>query len=69
MEFILEYKNFYKIGDKVQIYYWYNYMVTPVQILEKVGRKFLVTHNIPESKIQNAPDEMIGNREIISILR
>jgi hypothetical protein len=69
MEFILEYKKFFKEGDKVLIEYWYNHMVTPVKILEKVGKKYKVSHNIYESKIQNAPDELVKNSEIISIFR
>ena len=66
MDFILEYKNFYKPGDIVKIQYWYKIimpnglpLITPVKILEKKGNKFLVSHNISQSKIQNAPDEMI----------
>lgn len=65
MKFILEYKNYFNIGDKVMIEYWYNNMVTPVQIIDKVGKKFLVSHKISESKIQNAPDEKIKSSEII----
>jgi len=65
MKFILEYKNYFNIGDKVFIDYWYNNMVTPVQIVEKKGSKLLISHNIPESKIQNAPDEKIKSSEII----
>jgi hypothetical protein len=65
MKFILEYKNYFNIGDKVFIDYWYNNMVTPVQIVEKKGSKLLISHNIPESKIQNAPDERIKSSEII----
>jgi len=65
MKFILEYKNYFNIGDKVLIEYWYNNMVTPVQIVEKQGGKLLISHNIPESKIQNAPDEKIKSSEII----
>jgi hypothetical protein len=65
MKFILEYKNYYKEGDIVMIEYWYNNMVTPVKILEKVKNKFLVTHKIQHSKIQNAPDETIKSLEII----
>jgi len=65
MKFILEYKNYFNIGDKVLIEYWYNNMVTPVQIVEKKGSKLLISHNIPESKIQNAPDEKIKSSEII----
>jgi hypothetical protein len=65
MKFILEYKNYFQIGDKVMIEYWYNNMVTPVEIIEKVGKRFKVSHNIPESKIQNAPEETIKSKEII----
>ncbi len=69
MEFILEYKKFFEKGDKVLIEYWYNDMVTPVKILEKIGRRYKISHNVSESKIQNAPDEIIKGSEIISILR
>ena len=65
MKFILEYKNYFEIGHKVMIEYWYNNMITPVIITEKVGRKFKISHNIPESKIPNAPDETIKSSEII----
>jgi len=69
MKFILEYKNYYKEGDIVLIEYWYNHMITPVKIIEKQKNTFLVSHNISESKIQNAPDEKIKNSEIISPFR
>jgi hypothetical protein len=76
MDFILEYKNFYKPGDIIKIQYWYRIImpsglpfITPVKILEKKGNKFLVSHNISQSKIQNAPDEMIKTSQIISIYR
>ena len=69
MKFILEYKLFFLEGQVVQIEYWYNNMVTPVKILEKRGRKYLVSHDVPESKIQNAPDELIKKSDIISIFR
>jgi len=69
MEFILEFKNFFKEGDKVLIEYWYNDMITPVLIKEKKGRKYLISHNIPESKIQNAPDELIKSSDIIDHFR
>ena len=69
MKFILEYKSFFQEGDIVLIEYWYNHMVTPVKILEKKGRKYLVSHNISESKIQNAPNETIKKSDIISISR
>ena len=69
MKFILEYKSFYKPGDIILIEYWYNHMVTKVKILEKKGNKFLVSHNIDDSKIKNAPDELIKSSNIISIFR
>jgi hypothetical protein len=69
MKFILEYKLFFNEGDVVLIEYWYNHMVTPVKILEKVGRKYLVSHNVKGSKIQNAPNETIKKSDIISISR
>ena len=69
MKYILEYKSFFKEGDKVLIEYWYNHMVTPVKILEKNGKKYLVSHNVSESKIPNAPDELIKRSDIISIFR
>lgn len=69
MKFILEYKSFYNVDDIVIIEYWYNNMVCPCKILEKKGNKFLVSHNVPDSKIKNAPDELIKSSKIISIYR
>ncbi len=69
MKFILEFKSYYKEGDIVNIKYWYNRMITPVKILEKRGNKYKVTHNIPQSKIKNAPDELLKNSDIISPYR
>lgn len=69
MKFISEFKSFFQEGDEVLIEYWYNHMVTPVKILEKKGRKYLVSHNVEGSKIKNAPDEEIKSRDIISIFR
>lgn len=69
MKFILEYKSFYKEGDVVNIKYWYNRMITPVLIVKKQGNKFTVSHNVPGSKIQNAPEETIKSSEIISMYR
>jgi hypothetical protein len=69
MKFILEYKTFYSVEDIVLIQYWYNGLVTPVKILEKQGNRFLVSHDISESKIRNAPTELLKNSEIISIYR
>jgi hypothetical protein len=40
-------------------------MITPVKILEKIGRRFKVTHNISQSQIFNAPDEIVSSSDII----
>ena len=70
MKHLYEYKSYFKEGDVVLIEYWYNDMITPVKILEKVSsRKFKVSHNIPESKIFNAPDEIIKTSDIIDNAR
>jgi hypothetical protein len=70
MKFLLEYKSFYKEGDIVLIEYWYNHMITPVKIIEKISKKSLkVSHNISESEIQNAPEETIKTSDIIDIYR
>lgn len=69
MKFILEYKSFYKEEDIVLIKYWYNKMITPVKIVKSKRGNFLVSHNVPESKIQNAPEELIEKTKIISIYR
>lgn len=64
-EIILEKKQNYNIGDEIIIEYWYNDMITVCKITEKVGRKYKITHNIEESKIKNAPDEIINSSDII----
>jgi hypothetical protein len=70
MKFLLEYKSFYKEGDIVLIQYWYNDMITPVKILEKVSkRKYKISHNIEQSKIFNAPEEDINISDIIDFAR
>lgn len=70
MKHLFEYKSFYKEGDIVLIEYWYNDMITAVKIIEKVSsRKFKVSHNIEQSKIFNAPDEIIKTSDIIDIAR
>jgi hypothetical protein len=70
MNFLLEYKSFYNEGDIILIEYWYNDMITPVRIIEKVSKQsYRVTHNIPNSKIRNAPDEVIKTKDIIDIAR
>ena len=66
MNFLLEYKNFYKENDIVYIEYWYDGRITPVILKEKQGnKKFLVSHDIKQSKIFNAPDEIIKISQII----
>jgi hypothetical protein len=70
MKFILEFKSFYNEGDIILIEYWYNDMITPVRVLEKISKSsYKVTHNIPQSKIKNAPDEIIKSSDIIDKLR
>jgi hypothetical protein len=69
MKFIIERKNYYDVGNIVLIEYWYDDMLTPVKILEKVGRSYKITHNIPNSKIQNAPDEIIKSSDILDIVK
>jgi len=63
--FILEKSEYYRVGDIVLIEYWYNNMVTSVLIKDIIGRKFIVSHNTPNSKIKNAPDEIISKSDII----
>ena len=65
MKFLLEFKNYYNVGDVILIEYWYNDMITAVKIIEKNKRSYKITHNIPESKIYNAPDEIIKSSDII----
>lgn len=65
MNYLFEFKSFYKKDDLVLIEYWYNGMITPVKILEKIGRRYKVTHSIPQSQIFNAPDELIVSSDII----
>jgi len=70
MKFLLEFKSFYNEGDIVLIEYWYNDMITPVKIVEKVSKvSYKVSHNVPNSKIQNAPDEIIKKGDIIDNAR
>jgi len=70
MKYILEYNKFgYEEGDEILINYWYDGQITPVRIVEKVGRRYLVSHNIEGSKIQNAPDELVNGTEIIDKYR
>ena len=70
MKFLLEFKSFYNEGDIVLIEYWYNDMITPVKIVEKVSKlSYKVSHNVPNSQIQNAPDEIIKKSDIIDKAR
>lgn len=69
MNFILEYKSFYNPNDVVLIEYWYNHMLTPVKILEKKGNRYIVSHNISQSKIRNSPNETIKPSQILSPYR
>ncbi len=70
MKFLLEFNSFYKEGDIVLIEYWYNDMITPVKIVEKVSKvSYKVSHNVSNSKIFNAPDEIIKSSDIIDITR
>lgn len=70
MKFIVEFKSFYNVNDIVLVEYWYNDMITPVKIIEKVSKvKYKVSHNIPQSEIRNAPDEVIKSTDIIDKLK
>jgi len=69
MNFLYEFKSFYSEGDVVLIRYWYGEIITPVKIIEKVGRRFKVSHNVPQSEIFNAPDEFITSKDIIDKLK
>lgn len=69
MNYLIEFKSYYKEGDLVLIEYWYNSMVTVVKILERNKNSFKVTHNIEQSEIFNAPDEIIKSSDIIDIFK
>ncbi len=69
MEYILEFNKYYSEGDIILLEYWYNDMITPVKIVEKIGKKYKVSHDCPDSKIQNAPDETIKSSDIIDHYR
>lgn len=70
MDYILEYKSFFKVGDKVLIEYWYNGMITPVKIIKGItSRSYKISHDIDESKIKNAPEEIIKSTNIIDLLK
>lgn len=65
MKYICEFASHYNIGDIVLIEYWYNDMIVPVKIMDKIGRKYKISHNIEQSKIKNAPDELVSSNDII----
>ena len=65
MQYLIERKSYYKIGDIVLIEYWYDGRIVPVRILDRVGNQYHITHKVPDSKIQNAPDEKIKSSDII----
>lgn len=70
MKFLFEFKSFYKEGDIVLIEYWYQDIITPVKILEKTSKiSYRVSHSVPNSKIFNAPDEIIKSNDIIDFSR
>jgi len=70
MKFLLEFKSFYNVDDIVLIEYWYGDIITPVKIVEKLSRvSYKVSHNVSNSKIFNAPDEIIKSSDIIDISR
>jgi len=69
LKYLIERNEFYKIGDRVLIEYWYNDMICEVVIIDKIGRSYKVSHNVPNSKIFNAPDEIIKSSDIIDFSR
>lgn len=70
MKFLCEFKSFrYNVNDVILIEYWATGDITPVKIIEKIGTKFKITHNISQSKIFNAPDEIIKSTDIIDLFK
>ena len=66
MQYIVEYKDFYKIGDVILLEYWYNDMLVPVKIIEKISKsRFKVSYDVEGSDIRNAPDEVIKSSDIL----
>jgi hypothetical protein len=65
MVHILEYGSYFKDGDVVVIEYWYNGMLTPVKIVGAKKGSFLVSHDVEQSKIRNAPDEWVRKSDVI----
>ena len=82
LEFNSYKKPSYEVGDVVLVEYWYldeqscppllhrEFPYTPVKIVEKLSKQsFKVSHNVSESKIKNAPDEIVKNIDIIDLAR
>lgn len=69
MNYLFEYKSFYKIGDLVIIEYWYDDRITPVVIKDIIGRKYLISHKNEYSKIKNAPDQLIKANDILDFYK
>ena len=70
MKYITEYKSYYKINDEVLIEYWYgNVGIVPVKIIEKKGNKYKVSFNVKNSKIINAPEQIISGASIIDFYK
>ena len=65
MKYIIESKKYYRINDKIKIEYWYNGMITTCLITDIIGNRYKISHNIPESLIFNAPDEIVKSSDII----
>tara|TARA_R110000772_G_scaffold66676_3_gene148353 strand:+ start:2770 stop:3984 length:1215 start_codon:yes stop_codon:yes gene_type:complete len=61
--------NSYKVNDYVLLEYWHREFLTPVKLIDKHGRKFTASHDIEESEIQNAPDEIITRDMIVDHFR
>lgn len=56
--------------DIYYIEYWYEdddfFLLTPVRVKEKINnRKYLITHNVKGSYIQNAPDEIVNKNQLL----
>lgn len=58
-------KRSFNEGDVVLIEYWYKDILTPVKIVEKIKRKYRISHNIDESEIFNSPEQLITKQEIV----
>jgi hypothetical protein len=82
LEFNSYKKPTYKVGDVVLVEYWYldepscppllhkEFPYTPVKIVEKLSNvSFKISHNVSNSKIKNAPDEIIKTTDIIDFYR